>query len=108
MPKWLFYCSLTIVFWGIWGAVGKALSGLSAGQSQALSTLGIVPIMLVLATSRNWRVGNRKLRGSLAAFVAGVLVCAGNIAYYHALAAGAKASTTASLTAIYPITTVAL
>jgi drug/metabolite transporter (DMT)-like permease len=108
MPKWLFYCSLTIVFWGIWGAIGKALGGLSASQSQALSTLGIVPIMMALAMSPNWRVGDRKLRGSLSAFVAGVLVCVGNIAYYQALAAGAKAATTVSLTAIYPITTVAL
>jgi transporter family protein len=108
MPKWLLSCSLTIVFWGIWGAIGKALGGLSAVQSQALSTLGIVPIMMALAASPNWRVGDRKLRGSLSAFVAGVLVCVGNIAYYQALAAGAKAATTASLTAIYPITTVAL
>src|SRR5262249_6028412 len=35
-------------------------------------------------------------------------VCMGNIAYYQALAAGAKAATTVSLTAIYPITTIAL
>jgi transporter family protein len=108
MPKWLLYCLVTIVCWGIWGAIGKALSGVSAGQSQAFSTLGIVPIMLALAASRNWRVGDRKLRGSVSAFAAGVLVCVGNIAYYQALAEGAKASTTASLTAIYPITTVAL
>jgi transporter family protein len=108
MPKWLVYCLLTLVFWGVWGVIGKALVGLSAAQSQALSTLGILPIMAVLAASPNWRVGERKLRGSALAFAAGVMVGLGNIAYYQALVAGAKAATAVSLTAIYPVTTAVL
>jgi uncharacterized membrane protein len=108
MPKWLVYCLLTVGFWGVWGVIGKALAGLSAAQSQALSTLGILPIMAVLAASPSWRVGDRKLRGSLLAFAAGVLVGLGNIAYYQALVAGAKAATAVSLTAIYPVTTAVL
>jgi uncharacterized membrane protein len=40
--------------------------------------------------------------------VAGVLVGVGNVAYYQALAIGGKAATAASLTALYPVTTVIL
>jgi drug/metabolite transporter (DMT)-like permease len=104
----LLYSLLAPVCWGVWGVVSKALDGLSAGQQQALSTLGIVPIMLALRASPAWREGRRKQRGLLFALVAGALVAVGNMAYYHALAAGAKAATAVSLTALYPVATIAL
>lgn len=108
MPRWLIYSLLAPISWGVWGVVSKALEGLSAGQQQALSTLGIVPIMLVLFASPTWRVGQRKLRGSSLAFLAGVLVALGNTAYYQALAVGAGAAAAVSLTALYPVATILL
>jgi uncharacterized membrane protein len=108
VPRWLIYSLLAPVFWGVWGVISKGLDGLSAGQQQALSTVGIVPIMVVLAFSPARREGRRKLRGCALAFVSGVLVALGNWAYYHALNAGAVATTAVSLTALYPLATIAL
>jgi uncharacterized membrane protein len=108
MPRWLVYCFLTVVCFGVWGVSFKALEphGVSPGQSQALSTLGILPIMAVLLALSDWRAGDRLRRGSIWSFVAGVLVALGNLAYYHAQAAGAKATTAVSLSMLYPAVTV--
>src|SRR5262249_55485774 len=109
VPRWLLYCLVTVVCFGVWGVTYKALpEALSPFQTQALSTLGILPIMVMLAVSPSLRVGERKLRGSVLALAAGVLVGLGNIAFYQALSVGAKAATAASLTALYPVTTVVL
>ena len=110
MPRWLIYCFLTILCFGVWAVTFKPLQALdvSAGQSQALCTVGILPIMLVLAASPTWRMGGRKLRGSFWSFVAGVLVGVGNFAYFLAQAAGAKATTAVSLSMLYPAATVVL
>ena len=110
MPRWLIYCFLTILCFGVWAVTFKLLQSqeVSAGQSQALCTVGIVPIMLVLAASPSWRMGGRKLRGSFWSFVAGVLVGVGNLAYFLAQDAGAKATTGVSLSMLYPAATVVL
>src|SRR5688572_17141097 len=68
MPRWLLYSLLTIVFWGVWGALGKALGNLSAGQSQAFSTLGILPVMVAVALAPGFRDSSRSLRGQALAF----------------------------------------
>jgi len=135
MPKWLACCLVTVVAWGCWAVAYKAqdLRTVSAVQSQVFSTAGIVPIMLLLlpvmaarraspsapgmvvlapgvAGARAWLTPRMRaaVRGSSVAFAAGLLVALGNVAYYEALAAGAKASTAASLTALYPLATVVL
>jgi transporter family protein len=100
---------LTLLFWGSWGVVYKVIGdSLSAAQSQALSTLGILPIVLLLLGSPRRLTGTRKLRGSLYAFGGGVVSGLGNIAYYQAIRLGGKASTAAALTALYPMATVLL
>jgi uncharacterized membrane protein len=108
VPKWLVFSLLTAGCFGVWGVLGKSLEHYNPFQNQAFSSLGILPIILLLARSPNWRVGESRLRGSTFAFVSGVLVGTGNIAYYHALGIGGKASTAAALTGLYPLTTVAL
>jgi uncharacterized membrane protein len=110
MPRWLIYCFLTIVCFGVWAVTFKPLQGqgVSAGQSQALCTVGILPVMLLLAASPGWRAGGRTLRGSFWPFVAGVLVGVGNLAYFLAQDAGAKATTAVSLSMLYPAATVVL
>jgi uncharacterized membrane protein len=110
MRRWLLYCLLTVLCFGVWGVSFKALDpyGVTAGRSQALSTLGIVPILLVLAASPGWRGGERRRRGSVWAFVAGVLVGLGNLAYYHAQAEGGKVASVVSLSMLYPAVTVVL
>jgi transporter family protein len=85
--------------------LGNALTG---EQSQALSTLGILPILLVLALSRQTRLRGASRKGLLLAFVGGLVTCLGNVALYDALGRGEKVATVVSLTALYPLTTIAL
>lgn len=106
MPRWMVYSILTLLFWGAWGVLGKALGdALTPFESQALSTLALVPLIAVLARRAKRPRGGR---GLLYAFVSGLFAGGGNIAYYYALAAGGAASTVTPLTALYPIVTILL
>ena len=85
--------------------IGDALT---AAQSQALSTIGLLPVMVALGMSRRLHVTGRRSWGITSGLAAGLLACAGNVAYYHALKSGAKAATVVPLTALYPLLTIAL
>ena len=108
LPQWLIWAVLAVVCWGLWAITSKLIGeALTAGQSQALSTLGILPVIAVLAKAAT---GSRAKgpKGWGAALAAGVAVCLGNVAYYHALKIGGKAATVVSITALYPLVTVLL
>lgn len=107
MPKWLWYSILTIVFWGTWGVVSKAAMGMmSPLLNQVLFTLGLVPLVLATAMSKNVSVGTNKLQGSAYAFVTGILGGVGNVTFFEALSHGGKASIVVPITGLYPLLTV--
>ena len=126
MHRWLLGTLFAVFCWGIWALLGKLIGDrLSPAQTQALSTIGLGPVMLVLGISQWHRLsfaitrdssgdlnseGARKKpsRGALLALGAGTLTCLGNIAYYDVLNRGAKAATVVPLTALYPVVTVLL
>lgn len=109
MPKWFLFCLLAVLFWGSWAVIPKKLGSMTASEQQAASTLGIVPVLLVLVFSKRLLRGERKLRGGTIAFAAGVLSGLGNLAYYAAIGeGGSKASVLAPLTALYPVVVVVL
>ena len=95
-----------MISWGVWAVLSK-LPGdaITAGQSQALSTLGLLP-MLPLLRRAQFRGASR--RGLLLALAGGIVTCLGNVAYYEALARGGKVATVVSLTALYPLVTIVL
>ncbi len=107
----MMWTALAVVAWGIWAVLSKALgAALTADQSQVLSTLGLLPILAVLAGTRSGRAGvrNSSRTGLALALGGGVVSCLGNLAYYGAFARGEKVATVVSLTALYPLTTIAL
>lgn len=109
MPRWLLWSFVAVLCWGVWAVISKLIGeALTAAQSQALSTLGLVPVAAALAASRRLTASGNRRRGIAAAFVAGTLACAGNVAYYHAMNVGGKAATLVSFTALYPLVTVML
>ena len=109
IPPWLLWSLFAVVCWGLWAVTSRLIGdALTAAQSQALSTVGLLPVMLALGLSKKFTTSGHRRRGCLLAFVAGVLACAGNVAYYHALNLGGKASTVVPLTALYPLVTVVL
>jgi len=108
MPRWFLWTLLAVISWGLWAALSKLIgSQLSAAQSQALSTIGLLPVMIGLASSRRLSSTGRRWRGIALAFAAGILTCLGNTAYYQALTIE-KAATVVPLTALYPLVTIAL
>ncbi len=110
-PTWVIWTSLALLSWGIWAVLSKALGdALTAEQSQILSTIGLLPIVVVLAATGPGRTGlqTASRRGLALAFAGGIVSCLGNLAYYGALARGEKVATVVSLTALYPLTTIAL
>jgi drug/metabolite transporter (DMT)-like permease len=64
--------------------------------------------MIALGFSGRLSTTGHRLRGIVCAFAAGILGCAGNIAYYHAFNRGGKAATVVPLTALYPLVTIVL
>ena len=107
MPKWLLYSILTVLFWGAWGAVSRVLGdSLPGAQSQVISTLGLLPILIILTSAGHVTAGS--VRGCALAFVAGLVGGLGNIAFYHLMSLGEKAVAIVPLTALYPLVTVAL
>jgi transporter family protein len=53
MPLWFLWSSLALVSWGIWALLSKVIGdALSAVQSQALSTIGLLPVLAALAFAR--------------------------------------------------------
>jgi transporter family protein len=127
MPRWFFYSLVTMLLWGGWGVVSKPLSTtLSPWQVQCLSSLGLLPVLVVLA-ARNCRLSNFRFRvwrrggfetrpysglhlrrGLCPAFAGGVISSVGNLACYQALAVGGKAAAVIPLTSLYPLVTILL
>jgi len=108
MPRWLFYAILTVLFWGVWGFLPRKLASISAEQSQVISTLGLLPIMLLLGLRTKIMTGARIKRGCVLAFTAGLIGSVGNVAFYRLMNAGQSAATVVPLTSLYPLVTVAL
>ena len=109
IPRWLLWSFFAVLCWGIWAIISKLIgTELTPAQSQGLSTLGLLPVLIALAFSKKLAAAGNRRRGIILAVIAGTLVCLGNIAYYHALNLGGKASTVVPLTALYPLVTIIL
>jgi uncharacterized membrane protein len=109
MPSWLTWTFAALLSWGLWAVLAKVLGdALSPGQSQALSTLGMLPILPALALSKHASLCSASRRGLLLAFGGGIVTCLGNVALYSALARGEKVASVVSLTALYPLVTILL
>lgn len=109
MPAWLKWTFVALLSWGVWAVLSRLLGGaLSAEQSQAISTLGFLPVLAPLAWrgAAEFRGASRK--GLLLALTGGVVSCLGNIPYYAAVARGERFASVVSLTALAPLVTVLL
>ncbi len=110
MPRWLVFSLLTILVWGAWGVVSKVASaGVDANTNQVFFTFGLLPLILIVWRSPRIAGGEKGRRAGIAwAFLTGILGGAGNIAFFHALVIGGKASIVSPVTALFPLVTVIL
>jgi drug/metabolite transporter (DMT)-like permease len=108
MPVWVFWTLLTLLSWGLWAVIGKRIGeSISPAQSQVLSTLGMIPVIVALAWTQPAVLSSDR-RGILLALAAGVISCLGNIPFYYLLNRGPNAAAVVSLTALAPLVTVLL
>lgn len=110
MPRWVFWMAVTLLSWGIWAVLLHEklnAANVSAAHSQAMSTLGILPILVVLGLTRDPHAAGNRRRGVLLAFGSGVISGLGNIGYYAALG-NEHAATVVPLAALYPAVTILL
>jgi uncharacterized membrane protein len=110
MPPWLRWCVLALLSWGVWAITGKLIgNALSGAHSQALSTLGILPIMFAIGVSnKTLKATGDRIRGIFFALASGAVSCLGNVVYYDALSRGGKAAIIIPLTMLYPLVTILL
>jgi transporter family protein len=109
MHRWLIYSLITIVLFGFWGFVSTVVTrDVQPLTVQILSTIGLLPVALVLAFSKNLSKASNFGKGILIATVTGVLGGSGNIAMYKALQLGGEGSAVVPLTGMYPLITVVL
>src|SRR5258705_6267233 len=110
IARWFLWTLLAVFCWGIWAVVPRLIgNALTASQSQALSTIGLLPVLALLLRSANSETKNpARNRGIAFGLAAGVLTCVGNIAYYYVVNSGEKATAIVPLTALYPVVTVML
>lgn len=109
MPRWLQLTVVALVSWGIWAVTGKVIgNALDGAQSQALSTLGILPVLLTIAWLKKSPSPGNKRRGVALALFGGAISCLGNVVYYDALSRGGPAAMIVPLTALYPLATILL
>jgi transporter family protein len=110
MARWHVWMLITLASWGVWAIlVHDKLNEqrVSAAHSQAMSTLGIIPIMLALGLMKGASPGGNRRRGVAVAFGSGVMSGLGNIGYYAALD-NEQAATIVPLAALYPAVTILL
>jgi drug/metabolite transporter (DMT)-like permease len=107
LPQWLRYSLLAMLAYGVWGAVSSLESqNVSALTLQIVSTIGLFPVALVLAFSKNVGLGAHRSRGILLALLTGVLGGTGNLTLYETLRVGGNASVVFPLTGMYPLVTI--
>jgi drug/metabolite transporter (DMT)-like permease len=109
MPRWLRWSVLALLTWGLWAIISKLIGeALSGAQNQALSTLGILPVVLAMGFLKKAPATGDRLRGIFYALVGGTFSCLGNVFYYDVLSRGGKAAMLVPLTALYPLVTILL
>ncbi len=109
VPMWLVYSLLTIVFWGVWGALSKVVADhMDAYMNQVLFTLGLIPPAAVVLWKGRLRGGSNPKRGFFYAFLTGILGGTGNIAFVKSMNLGGQASIVVPATSMSPLITVLL
>jgi uncharacterized membrane protein len=115
--RWLVYCFVALLMWGVWGLVSKAATKVASDATiLVLSTLGVLPAGLVMLlwpeVQQSWKRGQADRRGRLLgcvyAFATGICGSAGNLMMLQSLAGGGDASVVLPVTGMFPLATVIL
>lgn len=107
LPKWLLYAILALLWWGVFGFLGKVGSDrISPSQMQFFFTIGMLPVGLLCAYRLKFKIAANQ-RGVVYSLLMGILSALGCLAFFAAMKSG-QASLIAPATSLYPGLTVAL
>ncbi len=108
-PPWLWLSLLTILLWGAWGLQSKIIAEkISPWMNQVLFPIGLLPPFAWMLLSKNLRKGAHLPKGSIYAFITGILGGTGNIAFLAAMSTGGKAAIVVPWVGLAPLVTVIL
>jgi bacterial/archaeal transporter family protein len=108
-PAWLWLSLLTILLWGAWGLQSKIIAEkISPWMNQVLFPIGLLPPFAWMLLSKNLRKGAHLPKGSIYAFITGILGGTGNIAFLAAMSTGGKAAIVVPWVGLAPLVTVIL
>jgi drug/metabolite transporter (DMT)-like permease len=108
MAPWILWTLLTLLAWGVWAVLYKLFEGgVTDAQLQAISTIGVLPVLAALFALPNSPPSGNRRRGIALALGSGIVSCLGNIAFYDLLSR-AKAAAVIPVTDLYPVVTVLL
>lgn len=107
METWLLYSLLVILFWGLWGIVGKlAMEHITAKSVFLMGYVGYFSVVLYLVLSGQAH-RNLNLAGALWGLLGGALTGWAVYFFFRAIEMG-KVAIIVPLTALYPVVTLLL
>ncbi len=110
IPKWVFFSLLTIILYGLMGLAAKfASNDIPPLLVQVISTIGMLPIVIILGFSKKLREsqGNFKL-GVIFAVLVGIITAVSAVAQFTAFNLGGPASIVVPIVSLASLVTVTL
>ena len=107
MKVWYVYALLTVITWGLWGLFTKLAANYSSSRQALLfQFVGVVAVAVIVLAVERFRI-QWSLPGFSWAALGGFCAFVGFLTFFAALDGG-KASTVVTLSALYPVVTIAL
>jgi len=108
MQHWVVFSLLALLLWGLWGFFSKLstwyLDPKSATIMQGIAALAVTLAVIALLGARP----QVHPLGLTTAFIAGLALWSGMVAFIYALGSGGKAAVVVPMTALYPLVTIIL
>src|SRR5579872_3099650 len=106
MPRWLGFTLSCTAIWAIWGLVSAAVAReVSPLATQVISTLGVVPAVLLLFLSPRWKQGSNLKLGILLSALTSLSGTAGNLCMLRALSLNGPVSIVLPVSGMFPLVT---
>lgn len=104
MPRWLAYCSISMLIWAAWSLLSPIASrDLSGSMVQVLSSVGLIPCVLLLLFSKNLKKATHFGKGLALATATGLMGGAGNIMIYKAIQSNGPVSLVFPISCMAPL-----
>jgi transporter family protein len=104
---WYLYALLTVITWGLWGLFTKLAANYSSSRQALLfQFVGVLAVAAIVLALERFRI-QWSLAGFSWAALGGFCAFIGFLTFFAALDGG-KASTVVTLSALYPVVTIAL